>query len=594
MSKYADWSPTTVFGSTVLNTAGSVSLDEPSRSRAVLSRSKKSPKKRYGPENSQSLGGIAPRNNNDECQEYNAGTTVSHVEREKNLAASLLQRQLQVWLLRRQETRRTQEVQRLRKELHHAAARVIRGSFRRYTQSLAIGKYLSELGHVETQLNALLKRCLARKHQMDEVQHFVAVRQQQKRLEEDQKRNLIRNWLTFHITARHRKQEHRFEQAHDKLLGWVRRLKLRKRVEARVIAREVENQRQQIIKSSAHLIANFYRFSKLRRMAKDELQRRKLFRDASAMLSTTLHLVALRLAQSHWKARTHDLKLAHEAAVKVQRACRAHQAATRFARYRTSSLQLQRVIRGYQSRKVCARLKQQQLQEAKNRQRTEVAITFQRYVRGHLTRVWFGKVVCILRERFRCTNCGIVEPSGTYCKYCGRHRIMSGPLWSVLLLHERWQLDRSAPSLALKTTLGATQATPLRIEELICPSVIVSPPPKKPTLNRSQLACPAASACDIVVGHESLTALPVVLSPRHQRVVAQHGGRFARSKSLANNTAGINSVGEQTARRAVVLTAVQAKNTKLAEAQALELHIARLQRANTVINRSTFRRASIL
>ncbi|KAJ8574602.1 hypothetical protein ON010_g4609 [Phytophthora cinnamomi] len=591
MSKYADWSPASVFGSTVATSgilAASSSLEGQSGSRVVSSKAKVSPKKREPTANS------IPQehNNNDECQEAKSNFLArnnTRAERKKELAALLLQRQVQVWLLRRQETQRLQEVQRLRKELYHAAASVIRESYSRYVKRRAIEKYLEEVEVFETQLNALLHGCLGRKRQKEEVQRFAAVRQHQKQLEEDHKRKLVHHWLTLCVKTHRAKQEQQRSQALEKILSWVRRRMLRKCLEARVAARKAEKQRQDHRRRSAQTIATFYHVCKLRRIAKSELQRRRRRQDGAMILSNTFRLIVLRLAKTCWQVRLHNLILGDEAARKVQRLYRTHQVAAKFVQYRTSSRLLQRVFRGHLARKGFAILKQQRIQETVNRQHNNAATAIQRYTRGHLTRTWFGGVLRKLRERFRCMNCGVVEPSGTYCKYCGRHRTTAGPLSSVLSLHERWQLDRASPSSALKPK----QDTPI-VEGAISTPAATALSPQKPTLNHSRSA-----SLNIMATAEPSTSLAVVLSPRHRRLVAQNAGAFVRSKSLSANldishSNSIPSISEQTIQRAAALVDLQAKYTASAQAQALEMHLARLQRAETVINRGITKEASIV
>ncbi|KAE8991516.1 hypothetical protein PF011_g17914 [Phytophthora fragariae] len=333
MSKYADWSPASVFGSTVATSMVSTAACRVERQSGprTVSKSKVSPKKCDPTATSLPQDDSTRSNNNEESQEDKNVRVYkdARVEREKELAALLLQRQVQVWLLRRQETLRIQEVQRLRKELRHAAASVIRESYRRYTKRRTIGKYLSEVGKFETQLSALLQGCIARKRQMEEVQRFVAVRRQHEQLQKDRKRTLIHDWLTICMKTRRVKREEQLARAHSKLSGWVRRWTLRKRLEARVAAREIEKQRQTHRISSAQAIADFYRVCKLRYRAKAELLCRRRCRNGLIVLGKTFRMAVLRRAQSNWNVRVSDLKLADEAATKLQRVYRAHQVAAR-------------------------------------------------------------------------------------------------------------------------------------------------------------------------------------------------------------------------------------------------------------------------
>ncbi|KAG3077184.1 hypothetical protein PI125_g21328 [Phytophthora idaei] len=109
-------------------------------------------------------------NNNEEEIVQQRRRSHARLQRNKELAAKLLQRHVQVWLLKRQETMRVQEVQRLRGELRKAAVCVIEESYARYVKRRAIHSYLRELGNFETRLDELLRRCLICKQQMEVVQ----------------------------------------------------------------------------------------------------------------------------------------------------------------------------------------------------------------------------------------------------------------------------------------------------------------------------------------------------------------------------------------------------------------------------------------
>ncbi|OWZ23274.1 Myosin-VIIa [Phytophthora megakarya] len=176
---------------------------------------------------------------------------------------------------------------------------------------------------------------------------------------------------------------------------------------------------------------------------KEALQYRRQVHQGLEKLFSTFHLVVLRGAQFRWYDQVQKEKMIHGAATKLQRVYRAHQLRARFVQIRESCLMVQRVIRAYLARGRYAELRRRKFQELSIHQRHAAATTIQRYARGYQIRLWFRDVLFKLRERFRCANCGAIEPGGAYCKYCGRHRTTFGPLSNVLQLHEKWPLGRS-------------------------------------------------------------------------------------------------------------------------------------------------------
>jgi hypothetical protein len=563
--------------------ATSCSLARGVDTRIVAYKNKVSPKKLL------QRSDLAPKNNNSEQQD--GQVPGSHLqlrrnsnarsERKRDLAALLLQRQAQVWLLRRQETMRLREVQRLREELRQAATSVISASYRRYVKRRAISRYLLEAGDFETRLDELLQSCVSRKRQMEEAQRFATLRKKQKQAAEDHKRKLVRDWLTLWTRTQRGKRERATARAHEQVLGWVRRWKLRKRCEARAIAREEELREEAHRHDSAATIVTFVRAYKLRLKAKKAAQKRRNTRDGLAKLGGVIAMIALRNAQSRWLVRTRSLAQADAAAVKLQRVCQGYRAASRYARIATSCLVLQRVLRGHLARGYCAKPRQCKLQEERNLQRQAAATTIQRIIRGRQTRLWFRDVLLKLRERFKCANCGVIEPGGTYCKYCGRHRTTFGALSTVLLLHEKWQLGRSS-------SLNSTPKGTALKEILSAEPTVVVPSPPKPPLSRSRSTSLASSSSGKIEILEPLTSLPVLLSTRHRRLVDRSKGGFGQTGNRpAPRRNSVSSVSEQTAQRAAALAALQIKCATSAQANVLEMHVSRLQRAAMAANRGT-------
>ncbi|ETV92171.1 hypothetical protein H310_13418 [Aphanomyces invadans] len=57
------------------------------------------------------------------------------------------------------------------------------------------------------------------------------------------------------------------------------------------------------------------------------------------------------------------------------------------------------------------------MERERRRRRNLASVTIQRLFRGHRSRRWAQE---LRRHRFQCSNCGLVEPGGFYCKGCGR------------------------------------------------------------------------------------------------------------------------------------------------------------------------------
>ncbi|KUF84908.1 hypothetical protein AM587_10014037 [Phytophthora nicotianae] len=527
----------------------------------VVPKGKTSPNKRDAITHLKPQVEVVVSNNEEDTKQQQRKSNVRQ-QRDRELAAMLLQRQVQVWLLRRQETLHAQEVQRLRGDLRKAAICVIEESYARYAKRRAIHNYLQEIGTFETRLDELLQRCVTRKRQIEEIKRFDTLRRQQKQQEENRKHTLVHDWLRLCIQSRHMKKEHTAAKAREKLLGCVRRWMLRKRCEARAAVRERGQQLEsQRFRSSALRITEVYRAHRLCQEAKRIARNRRRMRDGLMKLDSAIHLAILRVASSRWYSQIRELNIAHKSAITLQRVCRGHQTRIRNGRVVRSCLQLQRVIRGWQARMICVRLKRRKLEEILSSQSHAAATIIQRHARGYLTRLWFRDVLIKLRERFCCANCGALEPGGRYCKYCGRHRPSLGSLSNVLMLHEKWQIRR------------LSQDQPILVHGPT--DVQTIPSPKKPTL----LGCGSV---------DPLTSLPSVLSPRHRRLIARNSGPIAQPTSLAKaniRRKSVASISEQTALRAMAIADLQAKFTSSTQVNVLEMHFRRLQRANAAIYR---------
>ncbi|KAG1691944.1 hypothetical protein DVH05_026104 [Phytophthora capsici] len=481
------------------------------------------------------------------------------LEKNRQLAAALLQRQAQLWLLQRQETLRSEEVTTLHEELRKAAVRVIEESYGRYVKRRSISKYLQEIEESETKVGNLLQICIVRKRRMEEVHNL---RLQLRNLENARKRRVLNDWLSLRIQTR---REHKVAKAHELLIGWIRRWKLWKRCEVRADARKKEIQEEHQ-RANALRIVTVYR-AYLCRRAKEVAQHEKRMRDGMTKLCRTFRSSVLRTAQFRWVEWSLEQKTIHEAAGSIQRIYRGHQASIRYSKIVISCQKLQRVLRGHQARVFCKELRRLQRQKARE---CHAATVIQRLARGHLTRLWFRGVLVKLRERFRCGNCGVVEPGGTYCKYCGRHRPSFVALANVLMFHEKWQQRKCVSKIS-------NAAREVLTNEV---SVPVVPSPKKPTLfsgRPSSLRLQAPSSNSI----ELLTTLPAVMLPHHRRFTA----RDISVQPIPKRRNSIASISEQTALRAMAIADLQVKFTTATQVKLLEMHLNRQQKAYKAINR---------
>lgn len=98
----------------------------------------------------------------------------------------------------------------------------------------------------------------------------------------------------------------------------------------------------------------------------------------------------------------------------IRRCCRGYLGRRR-ARLFRAALEATRLARGALARR--------RTQEGRHALRLERAGRFiVRLGRGYLGRKRARYALKLARQRFRCRNCGVVEPDGTYCKLCGYRR----------------------------------------------------------------------------------------------------------------------------------------------------------------------------
>ncbi|RLN95652.1 hypothetical protein BBJ28_00007434 [Nothophytophthora sp. Chile5] len=196
MPKYADWSPASVFGA--MAAAPRVS-QELVMAHSGASRLKTKPGKAdllFSPPPA-----VKAVNNNDEQLEPQETKQQASEKMgpSRDLAAQILQRYGRMWLLRRHETQRLREVERLRGALRTAAIRVVTKSCVLYVKRRAIHDYLDHLTAFEARLDGLLGQVIVRKRRKEEERRLAVIHRQRVQRIEEQKRQVVRSWLAIRI-----------------------------------------------------------------------------------------------------------------------------------------------------------------------------------------------------------------------------------------------------------------------------------------------------------------------------------------------------------------------------------------------------------
>ncbi|TYZ69142.1 hypothetical protein PybrP1_010477 [[Pythium] brassicae (nom. inval.)] len=164
--------------------------------------------------------------------------------------------------------------------------------------------------------------------------------------------------------------------------------------------------------------------------------------------------------------------------------------------------------------------------EQERRQRAATRIQSQ--ARGFLARTHFARLLKRMRDRFRCANCGVIEPSGAYCKLCGRRRATFDLLLPSPRHGARFLRKRSGEESGVSCEAAAETARQLQVR-------LTPVRPSASPLNASRSTLPVPTHGPVVrVGGSSgvraipaLEPLPMVLSPRH---AAPSGGQRAMMK----------------------------------------------------------------
>lgn len=671
--KFEDWSPASVFGATAgelvrqarrrpsalarsgsqgsLPVTGNTSTDQhaPTRSGRRHSRrlsSSSSNSSRYPMDTSQ--------------------LAVSMQAEERSRAARVLQKYARLLLLVKREQEAVEEVNALRVMLKQAAVSQLACCYQRYRSRKAIEVYLHSWREQEARIRTLLRHAQVKKHAQEAR---VAALKAQRYPEQRPKASLlIAQWCAVRIRIRQQRHATRrlqIAEAPRRIVCWYRRRKLELRCRERAqkaqqsrAALRIQQAYRKIRRRRAHQLAGryaasraiakcirrylayketqyarriqvFYRQVKRMRAARQELELRRRIHRGAHLISAVFKKRGVKVAHSTWLAVCKLLqKQARErcgtSARRLQRVFRAFAARKRRVQRHESATRIQRLVRGHQARLKCLALRRQQRKLARKKRKQDAARKIQAHFRGFLARQRFTKLLKKLRDRFRCSNCGVIEPSGVYCKLCGRKRTnfdLSSTDKRLLLL------SLGAPSSYMRpensSGKGSSWPGGVSLPLHLAPVRPVSPPSfpllqaSKNTKLRTQMARRAPittitssnqqeSESVSILAVSGLSSLPMVLSPRHAALVhTTPTKRPAFNKPppalLFVKTPEANQSGEQfafpsrpqpksvhhqTKLRAQALVHIQSQQQELSQTHALTQHLHRLQKASHAVSRS--------
>jgi hypothetical protein len=281
-------------------------------------------------------------------------------------------------------------------------------------------------------INAIIE-WYRRSRRRNAILRYVAWHQQQQGKHKQEAGDCLVRWLYWQsCIARARRTLQRRTVSRRRLVCWWRRVlwirscQERQRVSverlcaesSRVITRflywVVERRR-----ASRQRIGAFLLHGVLRRRALTYLQQRRRRREALRSMARVVNRRGFRRALSLWREQTRQQRDAearqrYHAACVLQRLVRVVLTAFRLLRRRDAATTIQSLVRTRQAQRHYATWRLQR--------RRRAAIQIQRIVRGVAARTRVARLLHQLRERFQCQNCGLIEPGGLYCKFCGRRR----------------------------------------------------------------------------------------------------------------------------------------------------------------------------
>lgn len=584
-------------------------------------------------------------------------------EEEHDLAVRVLQKHGRMLLLVKREHKALNEVNALRSMLKQAAVSQLVHCYRRYRSRQAIEVYLSHWCEQEARIQRLLRQAQAMKHTREA--RVIALKTQWR---QDQRRRaylFIAQQYTVRMRLRHQREEKlraQLSEAQRRIICWYRSRNLELRCRERayktrrsVAAQQIQlvyrkfrhrrtqhlarthaaskiiaaciqrssarkkSQRRQLETRCALQIQLFYRQAKQMRVAHKELVLRRRIHRGAQLISAAIHNRDLRYAYQRWVAvsnhlQQRELELHKASARRLQTAILAFVARRKRIQRRESAIRIQRLARGLQARAKCLISHQQQRKLARKKRKLDAAIRIQAHFRGFLARQRFAKLLKQLRDRFLCSNCGVIEPSGVYCKLCGRKRAnfdLSRTNKCALLLAVGASASHRKPEYAASGPSGVV-VMPLHL----APVRPASPPPfpklhasknaklrmqmtRRPPVSHSIMATSSnqqeATATTLEVS--ALCSLPMVLSPRHVALGNTTPAKRPRPPVMLSDGNQTEQFAfpsrpqpkavNQTKLRAQALIHIQTQQQELSQTHsALAQRLHRLQKTNHVISRS--------
>lgn len=584
-------------------------------------------------------------------------------------AARVLQKYTHLLLLVKREREAVKEVNALRLMLKQAAISQLVRCYRRYRSRQAIEAYLTCWREQEARIQKLLRHVQAMKHTREARVSGLKHQWRQEQLQlQKQGVLVISQWCAARIRLRRKREEKvrvQIAEAQRRLVCWYRRrnLELRWRDRAqkarqsqtairiqqvyrkfchrraqqlarnhaasiiitecieRYFARK-KRQRQLLEAQCARHIQVFYRQIKRIRAARELELRRRVHR-GTQLLSALLHKRAVKRSYLRWFAvckllQNQEEELRNASAQRLQRVIHTFASRKKRIRCHKSAIRIQRLIRGHQVRVRCLALYQQRRKLARTKRKQDAATAIQARFRGFLARKRFEKLLKQLRNRFRCSNCGVIEPSGAYCKLCGRKRTnfdLSTTDKRLLLLSLGTPSSSRKPEDGSDKVIsgGGSVSLPLHL----VPVRPASPPsfPKLQASKSAKLRMQMAKRAPATISASSnqhepslevsgLSSLPMVLSPRHATLVSATPTKRPVSNrppaALLVKSPETNQSVEpfvfpsrpqpravnQTKLRAQALIHIQTQQQELSQTHALTQHLHRLQKANHAVSRS--------
>lgn len=585
-------------------------------------------------------------------------------------AARVLQKYARLLLLVKREREAAKEVNALRLMLKQAAVSQLVRCYRRYRSRQVIEAYLTCWREQEARIQKLLRHVQAMKHtreaRVSGLKH--QWRQEQLRLQK-QGVLVISQWCAARIRLRRKREEKvrvQIAEAQRQLVCWYRRrnLELRWRDRAQkarqsraairiqqvyckfchrraqqlariyaasiIIAECIERyfarkkrQRQLLEAQCARHIQVFYRKIKRIRAAREELELKRRVHRGAQSLSALLHKRAVKRSYLRWFAvckllQNQEEELRNASIQRLQRVIHAFASRKKRIRCHESAIRIQRLIRSHQLRVRCLTLYQQRRKLARKKRKQDAATAIQARFRGFLARKQFEKLLKQLRDRFRCSNCGVIEPSGAYCKLCGRKRTnfdLSATDKRLLLL------SLGTPSSSRKQEDGSDKVASgggsVSLPLHLAPVRPASPPsfPKLQASKNAKLRMQMAKRAPATISTSSnqhepslevsgLSSLPMVLSPRHAALASATPAKRPASNrppaALLVKSPETNQSVEpfafpsrpqpravnQTKLRAQALIHIQTQQQELSQTHALTQHLHRLQKASHAVSRS--------